>query len=743
MVSRFLGRAPRRLATAAAIAGFLTLGLALCRAETGKIERLDTSLRLVPAGAAFYQSMLRGGEQVQAIGKSRAWQKLVNLPVVQMGLNLYRMQAADPESGPGKFQNALDNSQVQRGLAMLGDMFSHEVFVYGDSGFVDTASLIQQVIGAARTGQYQPMFAQLAAGHRVHPDNELPARLMLATLLKKSDLVKVPNLIIGFKLTDTKRAVEMLAQLELLVSIVCDSNPHTRGHWKRTPLGKYEYLVLSLDGSMVPWDQVPVDELRRFETKTGDVDKLVERLKKLTLSISLGLRDDYLLLAIGPSTAALAHLGEGPHLAGCSQLKPLEKYADKRLTSIGYLSAALNAQINNSRGQIDDLFKAFDEALPGLPLKPEQIKQIRADVAALAKDIRALIPDVGAAMEFSFLTDRGAESYGYQWGQYPNLDGSKPLGLLSHFGGTPLLGIVARAKPAPAQYDDLVKWLRVGHRYFEEYALPKMSSADRDQYKKFFDLARPLLVRLDKANRTMLLPALADGQIGFVLDDKLQSKQFIKKLPPTEKPMPMVEPALVLGVSNAQLLRQACGEYWAVAEGLLDAARHADPEHSIPADFKLPKPTVTKSKMGEIAGWTVPAQCGVDKAIFPNAGLSDQAAVLTLSRSHTERLLSSAPWKVGGLLASPNRPLVLAAGCDWAGFVEAAKPWVDLGARKVMAEKLDQSDPDAAKVQAAAVLGQVHTVLEVLQVLRTITTEGYFEGAALVSHTLVEYRDVK
>ncbi len=157
----------------------------------------------------------------------------------------------------------------------------------------------------------------------------------------------------------------------------------------------------------------------------------------------------------------------------------------------------------------------------------------------------------------------------------------------------------------------------------------------------------------------------------------------------------------------------------------------------------MPKPIVTKSALGEIAGYVLPAKCGVDKVIFPNAGLSDHVAVLSLSRSHTERLLASAPWKVGGLLTAPNRPLVWAAGFDWAALVEAAKPWTDLGARLIMAEKLDQSDPKVAKAQASSVLDQLHTVLEVLQVLRTITTEGYFEGPALVSHTLVEYRDVK
>ena len=48
---------------------------------------------------------------------------------------------------------------------------------------------------------------------------------------------------------------------------------------------------------------------------------------------------------------------------------------------------------------------------------------------------------------------------------------------------------------------------------------------------------------MDKANRGMLLPALADGQSALVIDRKLASKHFVESLPATEKPMPMVEPA--------------------------------------------------------------------------------------------------------------------------------------------------------------------------------------------------------
>ena len=41
----------------------------------------------------------------------------------------------------------------------------------------------------------------------------------------------------------------------------------------------------------------------------------------------------------------------------------------------------------------------------------------------------------------------------------------------------------------------------------------------------------PLIERLGRTTRDMLLPASADGQIGLVIDTKLASKQFVKAMP--------------------------------------------------------------------------------------------------------------------------------------------------------------------------------------------------------------------
>ena len=145
---------------------------------------------------------------------------------------------------------------------------------------------------------------------------------------------------------------------------------------------------------------------------------------------------------------------------------------------------------------------------------------------------------------------------------------------------------------------------------------------------------------------------------------------------------------------------------------------------------------MTESSAGTIYSFPLPEEWGVDKQIVPNFGLSDKVAVLSASHAHTQRLLKQTPLGVGGVLADAGRPLCAAGWLDWAALMEAAAPWVDFAARQAMAEKGIDED------QQKAILGQVHTALDVLKVLRSITNESYLDGDALVQHTLVELRDV-
>ena len=132
---------------------------------------------------------------------------------------------------------------------------------------------------------------------------------------------------------------------------------------------------------MVPWDPGVVEKIRSLAATPDDGDKLIEHLKKTTLVISLGLRDDYLLLAIGPSTDVLARLGNGTTLRSRPELAAVAKFADKRICSVGYLSKALNQHFSQTKAGIDNLLQAGKALLPSLPVPDKLREEIAKDAA--------------------------------------------------------------------------------------------------------------------------------------------------------------------------------------------------------------------------------------------------------------------------------------------------------------------------------------------------------------------------
>src|SRR5437588_176887 len=77
------------------------------------------SLRLVPADAGTYSVALHNREQLEAILNSKAWARLMSLPVVHMGRQMLAAQWADPNG----FLAALKNWYEQPGSAELVRFF--------------------------------------------------------------------------------------------------------------------------------------------------------------------------------------------------------------------------------------------------------------------------------------------------------------------------------------------------------------------------------------------------------------------------------------------------------------------------------------------------------------------------------------------------------------------------------------------------------------------------------------------
>jgi len=691
------------------------------------------SLDIVPADAAFYAVMLRNQEQLDAIVNSNAFAKLKALPYVQMGLGLYQMQAANPDSPVGQFEAARRDPEVKKSLAFLANLFSNEVFVYGGPGFNQAIELLQGIYGDVLFGG--PFMAGISGEARGTRMEEIQGRAFVRALINKIDLIKFPELVIGDKVKDKALAKEQLDHLERnLKMALTQAPPLLRNRLKRTTIGGYSYLTFTLDGAMAPWDPGVVEKIRSLAATPDDGDKLIEHLKKTTLVISLGLRDDYLLLAIGPSTDVLARLGNGMSLRSLPELAAVAKFADKRICSASYLSKTLSQHFSQTKGGIDNLLRTVKTLLPSLPVPDKLREEIAKDAADVAADLKTLIPEVGAASSIGFLTDSGLESYAYDWSEHPELDSSKPLDLLKHIGGNPIAVLVGRSKVSPEGYDLLVKWVGIGYRYAEEYGLPQLKAKERAEFDKVFAQVKPLLGRLDKATRNLLIPALADGQGGLVIDAKFTSLQFIKALPPTEQPLPMIEPAIVVGVSDAAKLKRAFAEYYAVADDFVEVLKGIE-KSEVPKDFKIPRPKVYNLRQGMVHGYPLPTEWGVDTRVLPNAGLSEKVAVLSLSGKHTLRLLSETEPKIAGMSLPTDRPLAAVGGLDFAAFVDALTPWVELALDKGTAQ-LSPQDAKMARQHAKA-------VLEVLKVYRGTVSETYIEDKVTVTHWRTEFHDIE
>ena len=296
--------------------------------------------------------------------------------------------------------------------------------------------------------------------------------------------------------------------------------------------------------------------------------------------------------------------------------------------------------------------------------------------------------------------------------------------------------MVARAKITVKDYELLAKWGKTVYGYFNDFVLPTLSETDREKAKKFVDAATPALQRWDKANREMLVPALADGQVAVVLDGKLTSKHIAEALPETEKPMPMAEPALVLSLNDAKLFKQGLSEYRGAINDLIDAVRHMEGSH-VPEEIRIPEPQTTDSASGKFYTFALPKEWGVDEQVLPNVVIADKLAVFSASRAHSERLLKATPLAVRGVLSkAAERPLAGAAWLDWASLVKTATPWIDFGIEHAAGSRGVDED------QQKMVVSQTHVVLDVLSVLRTVTFESHLENGVLVTHSLSEYQDL-
>lgn len=725
-----------RIAAFVAAACWLTFcGVAVNRAPAADALKESTSLKLVPADAAFYSTSLRLKEQFKAFIDSRAFAKIKAMPLVQLGVAQMRAQFENAQLA--RWMQAPENQEL---IELVKDMLSHEVFVYGDSTCADVLDLGVQLTNANRMGQME----NLLQGKPQDPVGGL--QMMLRTLDANREKLKAPRFVVGFRLTGKQPARKQLARLKTLLEMSIASVPELKalkGRLQSTVIGGNKHLALRLDGAMIPWDEFPREQ---FEQKPDEFKKLFEAIKKFRVTISLGVQGEYLLLGVGETADHLKALGGATSIYDRKEFAPLRKNAGKPITSISYASRQFVRKTGGSTNQAKQMIRQFEQAFQGAPVDEKLKREFQKDINRLYKQLADESDSAGAIMSFAYQSERGYETFAYDWSKNEILDASKRLTLLNHVGANPILFVVSRSVYDPAEYDVVASFLPRLFRYAEQSILANLGPVQQAKYRQVRKLAIPLLKRLDKTNREALIPSLKDGQSAFVLDARIQSRKWFPTMPPPGKPLPMLEVGIVLGVSDAELLKKACREYFAVAQKFLTGLSQQFPNEVPP--LTIPAPATTNTPEGTLYSYRQLQNLGVDAQLAPTGGLSKSVAVMTTSPSQARRVLRSTSVKLpAGFHTNFDRNLASAGFFNWPALLDAATPWAEYVVRLAVngpgGRNEEGAVPPPDNQQTKMILGQMHDVIDVLKCFRGASTITYREAGAMVSHTKTVWQDLK
>jgi hypothetical protein len=711
------------------------------------------SLRMVPADVAFYSSSLRLKEQFEAFRESNAYARLMQIPMIQFVKGQIETQwqlAALP--GVQEFKDYVESEEGQEVAAVLGEMFSDEAFLYGGSEITQWLQVVMELNGIQRNARLE------SNADDVDPQKMFANRL-LEVFEERADDFSVPTLVLGFRVQDSDKAKAQLDTVQgHLRTLLDDKQPELSAHLQREQIAEHEFLTLRLDGSMIPWEKLREDV---DEEDVEYFDRIRDLVNEKTVAVALGVVGENVLISIGESTEHLEKLGDGPFLADHEAIKRLAKHADERVASISYMSQDLAKNLSSPKKTVDDLANTIDQALEEAEVDDEQRKKLVDDIQSL--DLSKYMPTPGETSAIVFLTDRGYEGFQYQTGTRPMMNSSKPLEILNHIGGSPLMCFASRTNDTVKDYNEAIEWLEKTAQHVEEIAESKSDAEDWAEYLKHRGSVIELLGRLDDANREHIYPALTGTEAAFVIDATAESQQWTRQAPKSPTALPMLEFGLVTTVKDADHLRQGIDAYGEVLRDGIELLREIKPD-ALPG-FEIPEPDERETEGGgKLYVYSLPEAWGIDEQVAPSAGLTESTATLSIMPATAERLLQSTPQTIDTSL-DLTRPAATVVHFKFAELISKIRPWIDYGLavgtgtlkneepkdeesdeRENGADEAEEEEPAQTSplaFQLGFFMPQVYQLLDVLSAFRSVTLITYEDDGVWVTHSETHIEDLK
>lgn len=621
---------------------FTAVGRAQLPAQTGRAANLSPSMQRdfgaatwIPEDAGFFSAGYRYGDQWRAFYDSAAFQEVLATPAAQMALTWIQQQPYLAQLKAARAQNPL----IDQSVRLAQEAFAEEVFVYVDKRGPGFVNALADIYAIAFWGGFTNAWQEEKNGG-ITPQEQLAFRAqMIRQVLELQSDLRMPGVVFGFRLSDTDLGKDWMAGITPLLQ---QAIPFPL---RKKILGGGEYLTLRIEVRkfMTADHRAAIEsELSRGIDDQELSRGVIEFLESQTLSISVGMRGDYLLFSIGADNSHLQGFGRGASLAESAALAPVRAVFRDDLVGLSYVDAALTnsgkIDIDETVVGLDDLLLDFQDQMPA-----GMDERLLADAERLLMEVNENLPEARPAVTVSFWRD-GFESYQFSALAPGSMESSQPLRILAHAGRAPLMAFASNSPPSLPSFRRLAFWIQRAYGYCEELLEHHLTAEEWEKFREFESLALPTLRDLHDTTFDLLIPSLDGGQSVFLMGAQGAFTHSPDDKSPLPQPIRFPRPAMVFEVQDAEKLVAACAKYREIFNQLMRKVEQQNPNVQ---PFELPAPT--HRTMGEATLYTYPIPDDYQPAAYlnndfePHAMLTDRHLVLSLSPRQSQQLLTASP----------------------------------------------------------------------------------------------------
>jgi len=649
--------------------------------RTDRVVASNRSLQWVPLQCDYYEAHFALRSQWDRLSQSEWSSQLQSTEIWRKFRDALLVEWGDRKGELRQVRSTLQNPIVKDVIAFGIDLLSQDVFLFADnhlSKTIDQLTIIQSK-------------ANLLGSDQV--SNETKAEIVYEWIDQIAPNVQFPTLVLGARFSDAEKATAKVDEIEGLIRLGLGRNPDLQPvlrALKRIEDARGSRLLWSIQGSMLPWDSFPTNEIVDREA----MNDLREAFEDKHLSLSIGTLDGFFVVLISGESNVNDLFGRQETLIEHQNLVEVRKHlqddvsaasAAHPLTHLKFISDELarSQQMASLDGFFSKLAKtALQPAIDSLE-KSSDLREwwtsVHDDAPWLDSQIGSHVPHMRGSTTWTFLNGDGWETQGLDRTQTVVLDGSRPLAGLDRLGDQPLIALSIRLADHPEYFATARQILKRLKNRLEGLSKVDPREIPEPQVLRSVQVVLqswPMLRELADIWEEDFLPSL-NGEYTFVMHfGGLVSMQWHPNIPPSNQPLPIPEFALAAGIrdeskwmAGARRLRD-----W-IQQTLIQLPMDGDTRDSILAQF--PKRIPLSSASYQTFGIPIPDTCPAPKSMMPRVTLGSGWAIASYSDDQSNTMNHDEALTKGLFAIDPKQPLASAALIDLGGIVANLRPWLN------------------------------------------------------------------